>query len=356
MPHKNVVFLEPELQPIQQHIEVLRFLARRTGLLQPIHGNIDLVLNPVVEIPVESSGELVGVVVEGGHKPRRKLVRLVNARFLGLYPVVAERDFPSSPAVSSRRSLGTKEWVLHFGRPVFRTSLTGQQISGLYVASLCDNPRKICEPQRIGLLRAHPAPELVELIVFSTDTPRAVGPGEFAVIALDRTVDPERRGEIIGGLGYGATEARLIGKAPAAAAADRSPEGESLKQIIFLLFPGIEAKPPNYFRLVGGVIGQDSLAVECCHPVLHHSTVKITADLGARAAVRCRGGRVQKRRQRPFHKVDIGDTLQEFLGERLFELTSLELESGIRLDVEVEVTKGNPVGGSGVDQKRKVVV
>src|SRR2546422_8061780 len=39
------------------------------------------------------------------------------------------------------------------------------------------------------------------------------------------------------------------------------------------------------------------------------------------------------------HKVDIGDTLQEFLGERLFELTSLELESGIRLDVEVEVDR-----------------
>src|ERR1700687_4552071 len=348
-------FLEPELQPIQHNIEILRLLARYTGILQPIHVKVGLVLHPIVEIPVHTKREFISVAIKRSDKPWSDRVGYKNARFLRLDSVVSERQLPGSPSVSSSCSLQTHERALHFRSAVFWPGFTGQQISGLHVTGFCHNPGKSHETQSVGRLRAHRAPELVKLIVFRPHRPRAVGPGDFAVIALDRAVDPERGEKGVSGVGYGGAKALLPGKAPAAAPSDRSAKRESLQQIVFLL-PGIEAQPANDFRLVGGVVGQYSLAVKCPHPILHDAAVEVTANHRPRAAERGSCGRVQERRQRPFHKIQVGCAGQSFLGERFLELADLEYESRVGFHVDVEITQGDAVGSGGVDQHRVVVV
>ena len=56
------VFLEPELEPLQQDKEVLRQLSGRAGLCQPVYSEIDLVLDPIVEIPIDARGVAIGVI------------------------------------------------------------------------------------------------------------------------------------------------------------------------------------------------------------------------------------------------------------------------------------------------------
>src|SRR5207302_7581911 len=174
------------------------------------------------------------------------------------------------------------------------------EIRGLQVTRLGYDPWKILEPEASGLLRANPAPELIELIVFAAHRPRAVSPRKLTVIALDRAIDPERREERVGGVGHSTAKAGFVRKAPGAAPADASPESKSLKHVIFLFLPRIEAKPPYNFRLVGRVIGQDTFAVECSHPILDNAARNVPVNRGAGAAECCRGGRVEKRRQRSF--------------------------------------------------------
>src|SRR5215471_19999705 len=97
--------LEPELEPLQHHKKVLRqHAAVDTDLLQPVNTKVSLVLQPIVEIPVDAEGESVGVIVERGDESWRKGIRAEEVRTgrLGLEPVVPERDFPGSPSQSLR--------------------------------------------------------------------------------------------------------------------------------------------------------------------------------------------------------------------------------------------------------------
>src|SRR5207253_10568537 len=99
--------LEPVLQPLQQHKDILWLLALDTWIHLPIHGKVEHVPNPIVGVPIDSGSEPVRVVVKGWHEPRRKRCQLICAWFLRLYLVVPETEFPSSPSVRSSRSLRT---------------------------------------------------------------------------------------------------------------------------------------------------------------------------------------------------------------------------------------------------------
>lgn len=66
-------FLEPELEPLQQHKEVLRQLSGRAGVRQSFHFKIGLVLDPVIEIPVQTARESICVVLERGYSSGGKL-------------------------------------------------------------------------------------------------------------------------------------------------------------------------------------------------------------------------------------------------------------------------------------------
>src|SRR5437868_5265171 len=138
--------------------------------------------------------------------------------------------------------------------------------------------------------------------------------------------------------------------------ADCASDGKSLKHIVLFLFPGVKPEPPDDFRFIGRVVRQDPLAIECPQPVLHDTASKITANRCSRATV-CGGcGGVQERRQRSLDEIYVGYTRHKFLGERLLVLADLEYEGGIGLDVEVEITQGDAIGGGSVDQNCIVVV
>src|SRR5437870_3735217 len=181
-------------------------------------------------------------------------------------------------------------------------------------------------------------------------------PSGLAVVALDRAIDPERGEESVSHIRHGGAKAVLTGKSPATAMGDRSPEGQPLKDVILLLLPGIEAKPPDYFRLVGRIRSQDSLAIECAHPILDAAAGNVPVNRSAGAAVGRSSSRVQERRQRSFHKIQVGCAYQFFLGVGLFVLSSLELESRDGLDVDVQVAKRKAVAGGSIEQHRVVIV
>src|SRR5712692_2355352 len=117
--------LEPELKAVQQNKEILRLLARDTGILQPIHVKVGLVFDPIVEIPVQAKSEFISVAVKRRNKPWSYGVGYGNARFLRLYTVVSERKLPGSPSVSSGCSFEAHEWALHFRSAVFWPGFAG---------------------------------------------------------------------------------------------------------------------------------------------------------------------------------------------------------------------------------------
>src|SRR5262249_12638513 len=99
--NSSLLPLEPELEPLQRYKVVLRQdPGVNADLLQPVNAQVDLVLHPVIEIPVETEGERVGVIVERGHKLRREIIGKVCARSLGLDPVITESHFQSAPSRS----------------------------------------------------------------------------------------------------------------------------------------------------------------------------------------------------------------------------------------------------------------
>ncbi len=109
---------------------------------------------------------------------------------------------------------------------------------------------------------------------------------------------------------------------------NRSPEGQALHHAVFLLLPGREAKTPDQFGFVGGVIGQNTFAIESSRPPLENAATNVPMQGETRTAERSSRGWVQQRCQRPFHKIKIGSAGHLFLRERLFELANLHLLGG----------------------------
>ena len=65
---------------------------------------------------------------------------------------------------------------------------------------------------------------------------------------------------------------------------------------------------------------------------------------------------VQQRLQTAFDEIQVGGANSGFLGERLFELASLELELGLDPDVEINVAHNRARGGVSVGQDGVVEV
>src|SRR5215469_4351907 len=246
--------------------------------------------------------------------------------------------------------------MLHLGCTVLRPGLAGKQVGRLSVSAFSDDTRQRDESYATKILRPYMAPELVKLVVFGPHPPRTVGPCSFNVPALYRTIDGEGRKQCKCRVRQRCAKALFIRETSRAPMPNGSAERESLEHVVFMLFPGIEAHAANDFRLVGSVVGQDALAVERAHPVLHGASGNVSVNRGAGAAVGGGCRRVQQRCHRPFDKVDVGHRCHLFLCEWLLELAYLDLESWKRLDVHVEVAKANAVTGGSVNQHREVIV
>src|SRR5215472_16543878 len=112
-------------------------------------------------------------------------------------------------------------------------------------------------------------------------------PGAFSVPTLHRAVDGERWNQRERGIRKRGTEALLVGKTTRTPVSNRSAKRKSLEQAVFVLLPRVEAHTPDHFRLVSRIVGQDTLAVECPHPILHDPSGNVSANHGARAAEGC---------------------------------------------------------------------
>src|SRR5690242_10294610 len=76
--------LEPELQALQYHIEILRNLPGCAGLFQLVDANVYHVFDPIVRVPVQAERDFIRVIVESRNKTRRERVVEGCARSVGL--------------------------------------------------------------------------------------------------------------------------------------------------------------------------------------------------------------------------------------------------------------------------------
>src|SRR5580658_6882537 len=102
--------LESELHALRHHKIVSWLLPVYAGFLQLIDPQIDHVLDPIIGIPVEPNGVLVGVVIECGNKTVGEVVLEARTRFVGVDAGESEGEFPRSPATSlAARSVGAEQ-------------------------------------------------------------------------------------------------------------------------------------------------------------------------------------------------------------------------------------------------------
>src|SRR4029077_960412 len=94
-PRRCRCLLEPELDPLQCHEVVSGQDSLHARILQPVHVEVELQQDPVIEIPVEPSAELVCMVALGGEDCRRDRAGIdrnsaVEARRLSLHVGIPE--------------------------------------------------------------------------------------------------------------------------------------------------------------------------------------------------------------------------------------------------------------------------
>src|SRR3984885_7646566 len=149
---------KPKLKSLEPDIVIVGQNALYAWIPEPIQTQFRFDENPVVEIPVHSHRELIGVIGEPRGDDRRdraggdgcSITR--RARRIPLEPGVAELDRPGTPTRSPRFSWrsGTDNRVPNPRQGVQRIGLSGQEIDGRNVKALTGNGRLGVESDAAG--------------------------------------------------------------------------------------------------------------------------------------------------------------------------------------------------------------
>src|SRR5208283_3133785 len=118
---------ETVLKFLQEYVNITRQLSRNRRLCDLIDVEVELVLHPVIQVPVEADCELIGAIAVSWNKSRRVEIQVVRAGCDRLNGGVSDCQPPSSPTSSGSTlgCAGTKQ----------RTPHSWSTVLGLFFAS-----------------------------------------------------------------------------------------------------------------------------------------------------------------------------------------------------------------------------
>src|ERR1700719_2138661 len=349
--------LEAVLQPLFEDVVVLRRCPARARILEAIDAEVGLEAHPVVQIPVHTEAEFVGMPVVRGNILGRLEVVEENTRLVTLDPGIAECELPGSPTASTAAGkFRAKHRVLDARRSVFRPALLGEQVGGGRVPSLESNGGQIGKSKSAEGQGADTGAIENRLHIFVAEAPWACQIRELTLVPPHIPVGLKLRQESEGGIWRSGARSEFIGKTARLAVGDRSTKGKFAETTVFLVAPGIEADSADGFRHAGGVVGGEAFPVERARPVLECSAVDVAVNGDAGAAKRGRSRRVKQRLQTALHEIDVRYARGQFLRERFLELPGLDLNCVVVFRVQVDIANDRAGGCGGINEEAELVV
>src|SRR5579864_6476386 len=171
---------ESELNPFRKHKVIPGQNALHTRVHQLIDVQVRTDKNPIVEIPIEPCGDLIGMVAVGCDGSRRKWARRDGERItsgagsFSLHPGIPELELPCAPSWAARLSRGTRtdQRVFDSRHGIVRRTLAGQEIGDQPIGALAYDAGKGIESDAAVDERADAGPFLQDLGVLTAHTPR----------------------------------------------------------------------------------------------------------------------------------------------------------------------------------------